>query len=125
MKDIPQFEGRYAITPEGKVWSYSRSRFMKLYKGTRGYNQVILINKDKKGSCHFVHRLVANSFITPIENKNIINHKNGVKTDNRVENLEWCTQRENILHARDKLGAYIGKQNGRYIHGKYVRRIVT
>jgi len=99
MKDIPQYENRYAITAEGKVWSYARKKFMKPQLGTRGYMQVVLTNSSGKVSCHFIHRLVANAFITPIEDKNIINHKNGIKTDNCVENLEWCTQRENILHA--------------------------
>jgi hypothetical protein len=99
MKDIPQYEGRYGITADGQVWSYAQKKFRKLQVGTRGYLQITLTNDEGKLVCHFVHRLVANSFIAPVENKNIINHKNGIKTDNRVENLEWCTQKENILHA--------------------------
>lgn len=126
MKDIPEFEGRYAITPDGRVWSYARQRFMKPHVGTKGYAQVVLRGSDKKTvTCHFVHRLVANSYLTPVDSKNTINHKNGVKTDNHVSNLEWCTALENILHARDKLGAYLGKRNGRYIHGRYARRVIS
>lgn len=122
MKPIPQFPN-YSITPDGKVWNHKRKIFMKLTVGTKGYQQVCL-TKDKKLYCFFVHRLVANAYIAPIENKQIINHKDGNKLNNTVDNLEWCTQRENILHARDKLGAYLGVRNTKYIHGRYAKGLL-
>lgn len=65
-----------------------------------GYVQLNLC-KNSKYKCKLVHRLVGEAFIPNPENKPEINHKNGVKTDNRVENLEWVTVSENRQHAYD------------------------
>ena len=62
------------------------------------YYRVTLI-KNKKDKCRLVHRLVAKTFILNPENKWDVNHKNWIKTDNSVENLEWSTRKENILHS--------------------------
>ena len=78
-----------------------------------GYPKVTtFINKLKKSV--FVHRLVAYAFIPNPENKECVNHINGVKTDNRIENLEWCTRSENDLHDY-KIGLKNaeGEKNGR------------
>lgn len=112
MKDIPEYEQLYAITSAGRVWAYSRSvksrpgvephirlgHWMKLYLHPKGYYQVLL-NKNQQQKCFWVHRLVANTYIAPVDGKLYINHKNGVKTDNSVGNLEWCTHQENLRHA--------------------------
>jgi hypothetical protein len=80
--------------------SYITEIFAKtsLTKKHKGYKQVKLCVDYSKKS-FLVHRLVAEAFIPNIDDKPVINHKNGVKTDNRVENLEWCTISENTIHA--------------------------
>lgn len=74
-------------------------RVVELYEKTlkvvdTGYVQVTVTRRQK-----LVHRLVAENFVPRVEGKNIVNHKDGDKTNNHFENLEWCTQAENIAHS--------------------------
>lgn len=102
-KDIIGYEGRYQISNLGNVKSlnYKRSGKQKLLitqKNGRGYLHVGL-PKNKKCKSFVVHRLVALSFIPNPLNLICVNHINGIKTDNRIANLEWVTYKENTQHA--------------------------
>lgn len=104
MKNIPQYKGKYAITQDGKVWSYVSNRYLTLHKGKKGkgYWVVSLVGLGKNKQrikTHYVHRLIADVYIPKVKGKNSVNHINGNSLDNSVENLEWCTQKENVRHA--------------------------
>jgi hypothetical protein len=88
----------YEIDYNGNIFSKRFNRYLKSYSNGKGYQIVRLINNDGQ-KLFKVHRLLALQFIPNIENKKFVNHKNGIKNDNRVENLEWVTHSENIKHA--------------------------
>jgi hypothetical protein len=99
--DIPNFEGRYGITKNGKVWSYRRKQWNKIFKNKYGYMCLSLYD-GSKGQTKTVHRLVMETY-NPNKNKNlIIDHKNNDKEDNRLENLQWCTYSQNNQFAHDR-----------------------
>ena len=77
-----------------------------------GYN-IVNLWKNKKKKTIKVHRLVAEAFIPNLDNKQYINHKNAIRNDNTIQNLEWCTQKENILHAY-KIGSRQTKRIQQY-----------
>ena len=95
-KPIKDFED-YSITSDGKVISYkfSEPRVMKTWLQEAGYENIKLSKNNK--TYHFlVHRLVAEAFIPNPNNLPEINHKNKNRSDNRVENLEWCSRIDNL-----------------------------
>jgi hypothetical protein len=98
-RPVPGYERGYEVSSLGEVRSLLRGcRLLKPATNRYGYKQVVLY-KDKKPKGHSVHRLVAAAFVPNPEKLPWVNHRNGVKHDNKVENLEWCTRSENARHA--------------------------
>ncbi len=90
----------YFVNEQGDVFSTKRGSIKRLKPASlvEGYLK-IAIHNNSKGKSILVHRLIAQTFIPNPENKPEVNHKNGIKSDNRVENLEWNTRSENMNHA--------------------------
>ena len=104
IKSVVGFPG-YFVSDEGMVYSNHTGSLIKLKgcKNKDGYLRVCLW-KNGFGHTKTIHRIVAEAFISNPQNKLQVNHKNGIKTDNRVKNIEWCSQSENQLHKYRVLG---------------------
>lgn len=94
MKDVVGYEGLYAVTSCGKVWSYKRQKFLSPGLNHRGYLQVILY-KDGKSKSFRVHKLVAEAYIPNPQNLETVDHIDEYKTHNYVSNLRWLSRGEN------------------------------
>lgn len=114
-KDISGYEGYYQISNFGQIRSvpryithktkgggfvnqYFKGKILKPTTTRNGYKMIVL-SKDGKFKYQTIHRLVATAFIPNPENKPTVNHKDGDKSNNHVDNLEWCTSSENNSHA--------------------------
>ena len=96
----------YKVSDEGQVFSKKTNRVLKP-RIHNGYERVAL-NKNGKAKDFTIHRLVATAFLIGEPNQNMVNHKDGNRTNNHIQNLEWCTLSENRQHAYDT-----GLQKGR------------
>lgn len=141
-KDILDYENRYQISNLGNIKSlyYNNTLMPQLMIATifkNGYYRIDL-SKNNVSKLFSVHRLVALAFIPNSDNKPEVNHKNGIKTDNFVDNLEWTTKSENRLHAfkigLQKASIVKGERNGTskltqvqvdQIRSKYIPRKYT
>jgi len=113
-KDIKGYEWFYQVSDNGRVkslsrkksswmWNYKRKEMiLKPWLMTIWYFSVVL-SKNWISTTKYIHRLISQAFILNPESKKTVNHKNWIKEDNRIENLEWSTQAENNLHAYEKL----------------------
>ena len=101
MKDIKNYEGLYAVTSCGKVWSYKSKKFLKPHISNRGYLRVSLC-KDGKMKHYSVHKLVAEAYIPNPENLTEVDHIDNDKTHNYLNNLQWITRRDNVRKGNNK-----------------------
>lgn len=118
-KDIEGYEGLYQVSNYGKVkilpkfrnngtnGYVSKEKLMKQCKHNLGYLFVVL-SKNGKYKHFYVHRLLTQAFIPNPDNKPHVNHIDGNKQNNSIDNLEWCTAKENVIHAF-KTGLKVGK----------------
>ena len=95
-KDIQGYEGRYLVSSLGRIYSKIHKKILKPSISHHGYLRIMLFNGQGGYKKYAIHRLVANAFIENLCKYSEINHINENPSDNRVENLEWCTRKYNI-----------------------------
>ena len=102
-RPVAGYEWLYDVSSFGRIRSldnrWSSIRIMKPWKNSSWYMSTVIYKSPHNKSSVVIHRLIAQSFIDNPDNKPQVNHINGIKSDNRVENLEWATASENMRHA--------------------------
>lgn len=129
-RDVVGYEGLYKVSSYGRIKSYhkryKKPRILKTSMTTTGYRKVEL-RKNKVKKSLKIHRLVAEAFISNEEKKPYVNHLDSNPLNNNVNNLEWCTQKENMIHSaifgNHKSFAWKNKEQviSEYISGKSIR----
>ncbi len=122
-KNIENYENLYQVTSYGRVYSLISKNFLKPKKNKGGYLCVGLC-KNGKQKWYYLHRLVATAFIPNPLNLPEVNHKSEVKSENRVENLEWCDCKYNINYgtARERMAEKLSKPILQFTkEGKFVK----
>lgn len=129
-RDIKGFEGKYQINEYGDVKSLSRrkgsviakERILKKDINSVGYERVTLC-KDDKCKKYLLHRLVYENFINPIPEGMVIHHIDEDKTNNNIDNLHLCTQRENNHFSRESIGYKLTQSDVNYIRESNLSKV--
>lgn len=98
---INGYDNYYAF-PDGRIYNSQRKSFLKSIRNKSGYCYVTL-SKQKIKKNEYIHTLIAKAFLVKPDDLNEINHKNKDKTDNSVENLEWISRSDNMIHAMSNI----------------------
>lgn len=107
---IDVLEGKYQVSTEGEIRNAKTGRILKQYIGKDGYKRIQIA-----GLTRLVHRVVLFAYYEQPEGKPFVNHKDGNKQNNSLNNLEWCDRSENMKHAYcNKLKSSVGSKNGRH-----------
>jgi hypothetical protein len=101
-KEIKGYENLYQVSNQGRIYGVKRGKFLRPLLNNNGYMMVNLCKDNKLKKC-LIHRLVANAFIPNPLNLSDVNHRSEIKTDNRVENLEWMSHKENCNYGMKKI----------------------
>lgn len=115
-KDVPDTNGRYEASTLGRIRFKDSGRFVSYSNSTSHYDKCAINRKSIK-----VHRIIAKTFLPPIEGKNEVNHKDFNRKNNRVDNLEWTSRRENHTHVAinnpNRTSKYVGviKNKNKYM----------
>ena len=123
-KDIINFEGIYKISSDGEIINIARNKILEPNKS--GRYLYYSLSKNSKPLYRYLHRMIAESFIENVDNKPQVNHIDGNKLNNKIENLEWVTASENQIHAhknnlikctekRREFARQLGKSRNKYI----------
>lgn len=103
-RDIDGFDGRYQISDYGRVFSKFKNGHTKVTSGytanAMGYRKMRLYRDDGSATTRYVHQLVAEAFVDNPFGRKVINHIDSNPANNHYSNLEWCTQAENMQHAK-------------------------
>lgn len=134
-KDIPGYEGIYSASTTGLIKNYGRPvalsggkekpKILTPRKDSKGYLRLSLVDCNGKRTFFGVHRIIAMTFIDNTYNKPFIDHINGIKDDNRVENLRWCTTLENTHNpiTYNKYLAAMKSQRGKKLSEEHRRKL--
>lgn len=114
-KPVKEYEGLYEVSSTGLVRAVKRSGSkggILVPANSKGYNRVVLSKGDKRKNIS-IHRIVAEAWLTNDRGLPCVNHKDGNKLNNCIDNLEWCDHKWNSIHATSILGIGVGEKNGR------------